>query len=289
MLNELLLHPVTKEALLAVAQSQPHAVLLRGKPGAGKGFTARVLAADVLGCLPDDLEKQPYFKPLVPDNGTISIEQVRELKQFLQLKTTGQAGIRRVVVLEDVMAMGDEAQNALLKLLEEPPADTMIILTSTYSTAVRPTVLSRSQVIAIQNPPQDMIVEYFQLQGSSQMSMNRALAISQGSVGLMQALLNNEEHPLLVHINLAKDILKDSVYQRLVRVDKLAKDRLAIEALLEALGSICNAAIQQAAKTNNTTNIKRWYRSLRAVDRANQALAYKPSGKLLLTDLFLQL
>ena len=289
MLNELLLHPVTREALLAIVQRQPHAVLLKGPRGSGKGFTATVLAADFLGCLPAELESQPYFLHILPENDSIKIEQVRELKQFMQLKTTGRAQIRRVVIIEDIMLMGDEAQNALLKLLEEPPADTILILTSTNSPVVRPTILSRVQTVVIQAPAEAQCEQYFVAKGYDPTDISKAYAVSRGAAGLLQALLDAQDHPLLEHIELAKQLLGASKFDRLSQVEKLSKDRAGIEALLEALNSICSAALQQTARANNLQKLQRWYRSLKAVDAATNALKSRPSNKLLLTNLFLEL
>ncbi len=289
MLNELLLHPVTQEALLAIVKAQPHAILLRGKSGTGKGYTAITIAADILGCLPDKLATQAYFLHIVPDGDTIKIEQVRALKQFLQLRTTGQNQTRRVVIIEDIMTMSDEAQNALLKLLEEPPEDTMLILTATNSLLVRPTILSRVQVVEILLPPSQQALAYFESQSFPHDKVNKALAISQGAAGLTWALLNDTDHPLLEHITIAKEILSATMYERLCRADKLSKERTTVASLLEALNSICTAALHQTAQQNDSTKAQRWYKSLKAVDEAGQALARKPSNKLLLTNLFLQL
>ncbi len=289
MLNELLLHPVTESTFNAMLLNPPQALLLQGKRGMGKGFLASILASVILQCKPAQLTVQPYFLHIAPENDVIKIEQIRALKQFLQLKTTGRASIRRVVIIEDIMTMGDEAQNALLKMLEEPPADTVIILTSTTSSAVRPTVISRCQRIAILPPPKSLIQDYYKQKGYRQPEITKALAMSQGSIGLMHALLTNQNHPYLIHVQLAKDILTATEYQRLITIDRLAKDRLAIESLLEALSSICNVALQQASHASDVNKLKRWYRSIKAVDQASQSLRSKPSGKLLLTNLFLQL
>lgn len=289
MLNELLLHPITQEALLAVVKAQPHALLLRGKSGSGKGYTASLVAADILGCLPQKLNIQPYFLRIPPDGDSIKIDQVRALKQFLQLRTAGPNQTRRVVIIEDIMVMTDEAQNALLKILEEPPQDTVLILTATHSLLVRPTILSRVQVVEILLPPNQQAAAYFESQGFTQDKVKKALAISQGAAGLSWALLNDTDHPLLEHITVAKEILAANTYERLCRADKLSKERTTVAALLEALNSICMAALHQTAQQNDSNKAKRWYKSLAAVDEANQGLARKPSNKLLLTNLFLQL
>ena len=57
------------------------------------------------------------------EKGSIAIEQIRALISFFQLKVPGKTKIKRVAIIQDADRMGLEAQNALLKALEEPPED----------------------------------------------------------------------------------------------------------------------------------------------------------------------
>ncbi len=73
------------------------------------------------------------------------IEQSRNIKDFFQLKPFQAKG--RAVVVEDISGITPEAQNALLKLLEEPPVEAIILLGTPYIHHLLPTVLSRVQVV----------------------------------------------------------------------------------------------------------------------------------------------
>ena len=80
-----------------------------------------------------------------PEKGAIKIEQVRQLCQALSYPPY--ESDTRVVLLEDVHTMRAEAANSLLKTLEEPPADNLLILTADSSRELLPTIASRCQVV----------------------------------------------------------------------------------------------------------------------------------------------
>ena len=81
------------------------------------------------------------------------IEQSRNIKDFFQLKPFQAKG--RAVVVEDISGITPEAQNALLKLLEEPPLEAIILLGTPYIHHLLPTVLSRVQVVHDEVESQD--------------------------------------------------------------------------------------------------------------------------------------
>ena len=86
---------------------------------------------------------------------------IRDLQHYLQLKTIGDRPVRRIAIVEHGERLRTEAQNAFLKLLEEPPQDTVIITTTTTPQALLPTILSRVQVIPVNTPDMDSVKEYF--------------------------------------------------------------------------------------------------------------------------------
>lgn len=83
---------------------------------------------------------------LTPDvQGTLGIEAVRGLKNFLMSRPA--VGKRRVAIIERAESLTPQAQNALLKIAEEPPAKALLILVTKSAEALLPTVLSRFQKI----------------------------------------------------------------------------------------------------------------------------------------------
>ena len=76
---------------------------------------------------------------------SLEVEQIRKIAPFLR-KTSSEGGWR-VVIIDDADTMNRNAQNALLKILEEPPAKTVIMLVTHRAGALIPTIKSRSQTM----------------------------------------------------------------------------------------------------------------------------------------------
>jgi DNA polymerase III delta prime subunit len=87
----------------------------------------------------------PYTYHEILSLTSIGIDQVRQLKQIFTL--TPYEGKERLVVIKDIDKATIAAQNALLKILEEPPKDTYIVACAQNSQALLPTVVSRCQII----------------------------------------------------------------------------------------------------------------------------------------------
>lgn len=277
----------TKTIVDQAVENSSHAVLFAGPKGAGKTYVARYFASRKLG-LSDltDLAKHAYFNTISPENNTISIEQIRKLQQLLQLKTPGTSAIRRVVILEDAHYMTNEAQNALLKALEEPPADTLLILTAPETLQLRETIYSRVQKIPVLAITKNQAMAQFGDE-FDQAKIDKAYTMSGGLAGLLTALLHDEDHALLMQIQAAKEILSGTTYDRLLKVDELSKQKEQLPAFLQACNLICSTALQQAATKGNKHLVGQWHKRRAAVYEAQAALSHNPNLKLLLTDLFL--
>lgn len=82
--------------------------------------------------------------------GTLDVEEVRKIVPFLRLSASN--GGWRVVLVDDADTMGRSAQNAILKILEEPPPKTIIILIAHRPGALIPTIRSRAQLYHLSAP-----------------------------------------------------------------------------------------------------------------------------------------
>ncbi|MBN2586269.1 MAG: hypothetical protein JXA64_00385 [Candidatus Fermentibacteraceae bacterium] len=88
-------------------------------------------------------------------NTRISIDQIRELQDRLSMKAYEDRG--HVEIILDADRMGVEAANALLKTLEEPPEDTVLILLSSRWSALLPTVRSRTHLVRFRRLGEDIV------------------------------------------------------------------------------------------------------------------------------------
>ncbi len=284
----ILLQARTKEYLDQAIAESTHAILLSGPLGAGKAHTARHFAYQKLGLdSAEKLDSYPYFTTVAPEGTTISIEQIRGLQDKLRLKTPGTKGVRRIVIIEDAHRMTTEAQNALLKSLEEPPADTVIILTAPKTQALKTTIYSRVQQIPVLPVTQQQAREHFTQH--PQAEIDKAYIMSAGHTGLLAAILNQADHPLLEQVQRAKQLLGSSLYDRLLAVDDLAKQKEDLPTFLQACKLICTTALNQSITKADHNKSTHWHRALTAVHQAQSNLSHNPNPKLLLDNLLLNI
>ena len=140
----------------------PHAVLLVGPVGVGKRSAAvwiarqrlHVLPESALPAHPPDPPEHPDLRWISPpeDKQAIGIEQVRDLVADLSL--TSYAGAGKVAVIDPANAMTNNAANSLLKTLEEPPGDALLILIADRVGRLPATIFSRCQRIEFVPPSQ---------------------------------------------------------------------------------------------------------------------------------------
>ncbi len=290
-MNDLLINPSTKVAVLKLVKGNAHAALFIGPDGRGKYTLAKEAARQKLGKKSlDVLANDPYFLNVQAENNVIGIETVRELQQFLRLRTTGDGTIRRAIVIDGAHLMTTEAQNALLKSLEEPPEDTFIAMTAAPTLNLKPTIYSRVQQVQVLAVGPSEARIYLKARGYNDKDIDKAYAISSGNVGLLVALLSEgEKHRLLIDIDTAKKILGLSTFERLVMIDTLAKDKGQLPSLLYGLKLICSAALGKAADNSDTRGLKKWINCLKAVHKSETLLPRNPNTKLLLSDLMVNL
>jgi DNA polymerase-3 subunit delta' len=139
---------------------QPHAVLLAGPPGVGKRAAATWIAARRLGLMPaTELPQYPAEKPAHPDlhwiappedKAAIGIDQIRGL--VAEFSLTSYEGGGKVVVIEPANLMTTNAANSLLKTLEEPPGDALLVLVADRTGRLPATIFSRCQRIEFLPP-----------------------------------------------------------------------------------------------------------------------------------------
>ncbi|GAB1257340.1 DNA polymerase III subunit delta' [Aurantivibrio plasticivorans] len=150
------------------AQKLPHAVLLKGVEGIGKAVFAERFARALLcssgevapcgeckSCQLFFAATHPDFLSVAPeDKGkAIKISQIRELTIFLS--QTAQQGGRKVVLISPADAMNVSATNALLKSLEEPQGETILILVTSQPSRLLATVRSRCHQVALPTPSRE--------------------------------------------------------------------------------------------------------------------------------------
>jgi DNA polymerase-3 subunit delta' len=163
--------PIRTLTRLLARRTLPHALLFTGIEGVGKK-TAAITVAMACNCIHAGQDEDgsrtlpvptavpcgecaacrkiaagshPDLRQLAPQGGVIKIDQIRELCRFLGMKPF--EARMRAVIIADAQAMNPSAANALLKMLEEPPPHTVLILTAVQAADLLPTVVSRCRQI----------------------------------------------------------------------------------------------------------------------------------------------
>ena len=140
-------YPQAESVLLQSIRSgrMPHALLFTGTPAAGTHRLALRLARELNGAVAESVEalRHTMCRVLRPSSKTrrILIEDVRGIEPFLALKA--EPGDTKLVVMLEADRMMEEAANAFLKTLEEPPPQTLIILVTEQPSRLLITILSR--------------------------------------------------------------------------------------------------------------------------------------------------
>lgn len=275
-----LLHPQAQQYYDQYLADPPQSLLLIAPVGSGKDYILRSLAGSLLG----DHPTGRLFE-LAPEAGkkSISIDAIRELKVSLRLKSPK----KRVILIPQAGLLTTEAQNSLLKLIEEPPKDVHFLLAATNVNELLDTIQSRVTVWNLALPLPTQIREYYA--NYPEAVLAKAIAIGESRMGLIEALLTQQDTHSLVHaIDVAKEILSENHFKRMIRVDALAKDPVFASELLDALRLVCNAALINSAKKDSPA-VKQWHKRLKIVMQSSDWLVNSVQPKLVLSYLFMQL
>lgn len=162
--------------------SLSHAYLFVGPPGVGKTTGALAFAASI-NCSKTDLSI------VSPKGNYLGIDQIREITSSVHLKPF--EGEWKVYIIKSVNKMTQEAANAFLKGLEEPPPQVIFILTTSNLEGVAPTIISRCQIIPFRGVSTGEVEEA--LKDKYQISKEQAELIARLSRGVFSRAVEMAE------------------------------------------------------------------------------------------------
>lgn len=180
-----------------------HSYLFLGTQGIGKKMIAKEFAKMILctsedkycgvckSCIEFDTDNNPDFSIIEPDGNSIKIDQIREFQKKVSEKPI--ISQRKVYIINDSDKMTVEAQNCLLKTLEEPPEFVTIILVGTNENAFLSTIKSRCMILHFEEISEEKILKY--LEENYQIKINSQIMIKafQGSIGKAIELKDKQE------------------------------------------------------------------------------------------------
>ncbi len=229
-MSQPILHPATKRTIDSLVRALPQSLLLSGQAGVGLMTTATHIAGSSLAgrVSPEDAKGQPDS-----ENGTISIEAVRGLYEQTRAKYTR----RQTIIIDNAERMSRGAQNAFLKLLEEPNEHIYFILTSHQPGQLLPTIRSRVQHVAILPVTPEQTASFItSLSVDDKTKQAQLQFIASGLPAELVRLVGDDEHfaARAAVVGDARDFLQGDTYQKLLVIQKYKASRTGALQLIDS-------------------------------------------------------
>ena len=138
-----------------------------------------------------DTENSPDFSIIEPDGNSIKIEQIREFQKKVSEKPI--ISNKKVYIINDSDKMTVEAQNCLLKTLEEPPEFVTIILIGSNENSFLSTIKSRCMILHFEKISDEQIQKYLQDNHQTEINSKIMLEACQGSIGKALEIKDKQE------------------------------------------------------------------------------------------------
>lgn len=229
-----LLHPLTEKELDMLIAARPHAIHITGPKGIGLTQIAREFTHRI------DADYR-YIEPL---ERTVSVDQIRELYQL----TRGRTSRPQVIVLSGE-SLTTQAQHAFLKLLEEPPAGAIFLITSHDTSVLLGTVLSRMQSLLVR-PLSDLqshqLIDTY-APGIDAQKRTQLMFLSGGLPAELMRILDDTSFfdEKVILMKQAQQFILSSRYNRLVLLSEHAKDRFELQDYLQTITKLLHHDIYQ--------------------------------------------
>lgn len=231
-----------------------HSYLFVGTEGIGKKQIAKEFAKALLclnndkycntckSCIEFDDNNNPDFVILEPDENSIKIEQIREIQRKVVEKPI--ISNQKVYIIDNSDKMTTEAQNCLLKTLEEPPKYITIILIGTNENAFLSTIKSRCTILRFKDIPQHKIEEYLDTQ-QIYFKDKRILKACGGSIGKALEIKDRQEEYESIH-EFIENLAQENIIDIFQKTQILFNSKERIQDILQYI----NILLLEMAKEN---------------------------------------
>lgn len=224
-----------------------HSYIFWGTEGIGKKIIAKEFAKQILclgdnkpdckckSCIEFDSENNPDFQLINSENDKIKIEQIREMQRKIAEKPI--ISHHKVYIIDNADKMTPEAQNCLLKTLEEPPEYIVIILICSNENNLLSTIKSRCTRLHFDKIENSEILDYINKNEPDKNISHNIIEFAQGSIG--KALKLSENLEMYENIEkLIEQMKSKDLIDIMKSAEQLYKSKEEIDFILEFINVI---------------------------------------------------
>ena len=259
----------------------PHAILIEGEKGTGRHTLARYIAQSAVcaeknppcgkcrSCTLFKAGTHPDVVSVSPEDGkkNIAVSQIRELRSNAYIKP--QIASCRVFVIDMADTMNEQSQNALLKVLEEPPGAAVFILVAESKAALLDTVLSRCTVLSLSLPESGAAADYLtETAGCDRKTAVSALNECGGNIGRAMEVLSGKSKKQSAAAEFLRAALGGNGFECLCITNRLEKNRPAAEAFFKDLKLEIASEIKKSRIVFTKKRLLRYYDGVSELEKS---------------------
>lgn len=231
-----------------------HSYIFWGIEGIGKKIIAKEFARRILcieqkencsckSCIEFNSNNNPDFQLIEPNEGKIKIEQIREMQRKIAEKPI--ISNKKVYIIDDADTMRTEAQNCLLKTLEEPPEYITIILICSNEDSLLSTIKSRCTRMHFEPINTEEIKKYVKQNYPGQEISENIINLSQGSIGKVIQLNENKN----IYENIEK-IFLSMQNKDLIEIVQMSEEIYKAKEQINSILDYMNVILLKLSKQN---------------------------------------
>lgn len=231
-----------------------HSYIFWGTEGIGKKLIAKEFAKNILclekkencnckSCIEFDSDNNPDFQLIEPNEGKVKIEQIREMQRKVAEKPI--ISNKKVYIIDNSETMTTEAQNCLLKTLEEPPEYITIILICSNEDNLLSTIKSRCTRMYFEPINTEKIKKYIEQNYPDQEISDDIINLSQGSIGKVIKLNENKN----IYENIEK-ILLSMQTNDLIEIVQMSEEIYKAKEEISSILDYMNVILLKLSKQN---------------------------------------
>lgn len=261
----------------------PHAILIDGDSGTGRHTLARFLTNAVV-CSGDEIpcgscnncraagsDNHPDISVIAPEDGkkNIAVAQIRQLKTDAYIKP--HMAHSKVFIIDYADTLNEQSQNALLKVLEEPPGNTVFILIAESKASLLDTIISRCVILTLNSPSENEAVEYIRSNYEyDETAIEEALVSTHNNIGKALMLLKGESDTktAVAAKEFVKCMLSGNEWGMLEVLTPFEKNRVEAGRLFKDL-KLCTAEeIKKNPKSVKAVSLTKFYKEIQILEES---------------------